>query len=258
MHRARETTGESPDLSTEVQNLKEKLDEHSKQMEQSTEKLSQLQSENTALRVQNQALNATGNKKRRFNTGIQPMGNLNTPTSGEGTTDTPPTSRVAGATWEGTENPQIHDQEESDSDPEPGKEAPKRAAATEASELDQVQETFDPGQPLMTSECDHEKTKAQPLSSIVASAESRCSTELDSDQLPSGRMLYPNRQASGQELIGSLKDFRVQRSCVQLKTSGSRTHGFPKKRPPDPRLIKILQLTPGSPEEIQSYETHEV
>ncbi|KAG2271616.1 hypothetical protein Bca52824_066171 [Brassica carinata] len=47
------------------------------------------------------------------------MGNLNTPTSGEGTTDTPPTPRVAGATWEGTENPQIHDQEESDSDPEP-------------------------------------------------------------------------------------------------------------------------------------------
>ncbi|KAF2555080.1 hypothetical protein F2Q68_00017394 [Brassica cretica] len=105
MHRARETTGESPDLSTEVQNLKEKLDEHSKQMEQSAEKLSQLQSENTALRDQNQALKATGNKKRRFNTRIRPMGNLNTPTSGEGTTDTPPTSRVAGATREGTENP---------------------------------------------------------------------------------------------------------------------------------------------------------
>ncbi|KAF2547340.1 hypothetical protein F2Q70_00023105 [Brassica cretica] len=63
MHRARETTGENLDLSTAIQNLKEKLDEHSKQLEQSAEKLSQLQSENTVLRDQNQALNATGNKK---------------------------------------------------------------------------------------------------------------------------------------------------------------------------------------------------
>ncbi|KAF3535651.1 hypothetical protein F2Q69_00023594 [Brassica cretica] len=115
MHRARETTRENPDLSSEVQNLKEKLDEHSKQLEKSAEKLSQVQSENTVLRDQNQALNATGNKKRRFNTRIRPMGNLNTPNSGEGTTDTPPTSGVAGATQEGTENPQIHDLEESDS-----------------------------------------------------------------------------------------------------------------------------------------------
>uniref|UniRef100_A0A0D2ZPY2 Retrotransposon gag domain-containing protein n=1 Tax=Brassica oleracea var. oleracea TaxID=109376 RepID=A0A0D2ZPY2_BRAOL len=70
MHRARDTTGESPDLSSEVQSLKEKLDEHSKQLEQSAEKLSQLHSENTVLRDQNQALNTTGNKKRRFNTRI--------------------------------------------------------------------------------------------------------------------------------------------------------------------------------------------
>ena len=42
MHRARETTRENPDLSSEVQNLKEKLDEQSKQLEQSAEKLSQL------------------------------------------------------------------------------------------------------------------------------------------------------------------------------------------------------------------------
>ncbi|KAH0906096.1 hypothetical protein HID58_037923 [Brassica napus] len=68
MHQARETTGENPSLSLEVQSLKEKLDEHSKQLEQSTEKLSRLHSENTVLRDQNQALNATGNKNRRFNT----------------------------------------------------------------------------------------------------------------------------------------------------------------------------------------------
>ncbi|KAH0880083.1 hypothetical protein HID58_067477, partial [Brassica napus] len=40
------TIGENPDLSSEVQNLKEKRDEHSKQLEQSVEKLGQLQSEN--------------------------------------------------------------------------------------------------------------------------------------------------------------------------------------------------------------------
>ncbi|KAG5411003.1 hypothetical protein IGI04_007322 [Brassica rapa subsp. trilocularis] len=131
MHRARETTGENPDLSSEVQNLKEKLDEHSKQLEQSAEKLSKLQSENTVLRDQNQALNATGNKKRHFNTRIRPMGNLNTPNFGEGTTDTPPTSGVAGSTREGTENPQIHVSEESDFELDSEKEAPERAAATE-------------------------------------------------------------------------------------------------------------------------------
>ncbi|KAH0906069.1 LOW QUALITY PROTEIN: hypothetical protein HID58_037896, partial [Brassica napus] len=64
MHRARETTGENPNLSSEVQSLKEKLDEHSKQLEQSAEKLSQLQSENSVLQDQNQALNTAGNKKR--------------------------------------------------------------------------------------------------------------------------------------------------------------------------------------------------
>uniref|UniRef100_A0A0D2ZPY6 Uncharacterized protein n=1 Tax=Brassica oleracea var. oleracea TaxID=109376 RepID=A0A0D2ZPY6_BRAOL len=153
MHQARETTGENPDLSTKVQNLKEKLDDQSKQLEQSAEKLSQLQSENTVLQDQNQALNAIGNKKRRFNTRIRPMRNLNTPNSGEGTTDTPPTSGEAGATREGTENSKIHYQEESDSDPEPGKEAPERAAATESSitaYLEQIfSKRFDPMQSMV-------------------------------------------------------------------------------------------------------------
>ena len=57
MNRTREATGENPNLSSEVQSLKEKLDEHSKQLEQSAEKLSQLQSENTVLRDQKQARN---------------------------------------------------------------------------------------------------------------------------------------------------------------------------------------------------------
>ncbi|KAF2599754.1 hypothetical protein F2Q70_00026055 [Brassica cretica] len=130
MHRVRETTEENPGLSSEVQNLKEKLDEHSKQLEQSAEKLSQLHSENNVLGDQNQALNATGNKKRRFNTRVRSMGNLNTPSTEGGNIDTPPALGVAGATREGTENPQIHNLEESDSEPEPEKEASERAAAT--------------------------------------------------------------------------------------------------------------------------------
>ncbi|XP_013650969.2 uncharacterized protein LOC106355595 [Brassica napus] len=69
------------------------------------------------------------------------MGNLNTPNIGEGTTDTPPASGVAGATREGTENPQIHDLEESDSEPEPGKEEPKKAA-TESSITAYLEQMF--------------------------------------------------------------------------------------------------------------------
>ncbi|KAF3557224.1 hypothetical protein F2Q69_00013519 [Brassica cretica] len=125
-----------------LQSLKEKLDEHSKQLEQSAEKLSQLHSENTVLRDQNQALNATGNKKRRFHTRVRPMGNLNTPNTEKGTTDTPPAPGVAGPAQEGTENPQIHDLEESVSEPEPEKEAPERAAATEPSITAYLEQIF--------------------------------------------------------------------------------------------------------------------
>ncbi|KAH0884138.1 hypothetical protein HID58_060234 [Brassica napus] len=42
IHRTQETTGEISNLSSEVQSLKEKLDEHSKQLELSAEKFSQL------------------------------------------------------------------------------------------------------------------------------------------------------------------------------------------------------------------------
>ncbi|KAH0854478.1 hypothetical protein HID58_069208 [Brassica napus] len=80
----------NPNLSSEVQSLKEKLDKHSKQLEQSAEKLTQLKSENTVLQDQNQARSMAGNKKHRFNTQVRPMGNLNTPSSGEGATDPAP------------------------------------------------------------------------------------------------------------------------------------------------------------------------
>ncbi|KAH0893056.1 hypothetical protein HID58_055485 [Brassica napus] len=62
LHKTREEA--NPELSSEVQSLKEKLNEHSKQLEQSTEKLSQLELENLNLCDENQALNTASNKKR--------------------------------------------------------------------------------------------------------------------------------------------------------------------------------------------------
>ncbi|KAH0910832.1 hypothetical protein HID58_034153 [Brassica napus] len=57
LNRAQIEVAENPELSLEVQSLKEKLDEHSKKLEQSTEKLSQLELEKLTLRDENQALN---------------------------------------------------------------------------------------------------------------------------------------------------------------------------------------------------------
>ncbi|KAH0880090.1 hypothetical protein HID58_067484 [Brassica napus] len=76
LHRIWEET--NPKLSSEFQILKEKLNEHSKKLDQSAEKLSQLESENLTLRDKNQALNAASNKKRRFLTQVRPMLNLET------------------------------------------------------------------------------------------------------------------------------------------------------------------------------------
>ncbi|KAF2589018.1 hypothetical protein F2Q70_00038625 [Brassica cretica] len=49
LHKSREEVVENPELSSEVQSLKEKLGEHSKQLERSAEKLGQLESENLTL-----------------------------------------------------------------------------------------------------------------------------------------------------------------------------------------------------------------
>ncbi|KAG5384271.1 hypothetical protein IGI04_035741 [Brassica rapa subsp. trilocularis] len=88
---------------------------------------------NTVLWNQNQARNTAGDKKRRFNTQVQPMGNLNTPNSREGVTDPAPASGVAGATREGVENPRVPNLEESDSEQEYDKETPEKISATESS-----------------------------------------------------------------------------------------------------------------------------
>ncbi|KAF3521853.1 hypothetical protein F2Q69_00046066 [Brassica cretica] len=82
------------------------------------------------------------NKKRRFNTQVRPMGNLNTPNSGEGTTNPAPWSGVAGATREGAENPQVHNLEESDSEPESDKETPEKISATKSSMTAYLEKMF--------------------------------------------------------------------------------------------------------------------
>uniref|UniRef100_M4FIX1 Uncharacterized protein n=1 Tax=Brassica campestris TaxID=3711 RepID=M4FIX1_BRACM len=88
-------TTENPELSSKVQSLNEKLGEHSKQLELSAEKLNQLQTENAA-----------------------------TPASG-----------AAGATREGIEDHQIHDLEESDSEPGPEKKNPRRRTREDGSRV---------------------------------------------------------------------------------------------------------------------------
>ncbi|KAF3505884.1 hypothetical protein F2Q69_00007089 [Brassica cretica] len=98
LNRSRLEVAENPELSSEVQSLKEKLDEHSKQLEQSSEKLSELKSENLALRDKNQAVNTASNKKRRFRAQIQPMPTLETPNSGTGVTLPPTMSQGDAAT----------------------------------------------------------------------------------------------------------------------------------------------------------------
>ncbi|XP_013739460.2 uncharacterized protein LOC106442306 [Brassica napus] len=108
LHRRREET--NPKLSSEFQILKEKLNDHSKQLEQSTEKLSQLESENLTLRDENQSLNAASNKKRRFRTQAK--------------------------------DAQTCDVEDSDSEPEPDKEASDGAARAESPMISQLHQMF--------------------------------------------------------------------------------------------------------------------
>ncbi|KAF3515682.1 hypothetical protein DY000_02059757 [Brassica cretica] len=146
LHRTREDT--NPKLSSEFQILKEKLDEHSKQSEQSAEKLSQLESENLTLRDENQALNASNNNKRRFRTQVRPMPTLETPSSGAGANL--PTTAPGGdaSTREKARNAHTYDVEDSDSEPEPDKEASDGAARMESpmiAHLHQIQVDRLPG-----------------------------------------------------------------------------------------------------------------
>ena len=121
---------ENPELSSEVQNLKERLGEHSKRLEQGAEKLNQLESENLTLRDENQALNTANNKKCRFQTQIHPMPTLETPNS-RGDTPLPPmTSQGDRAAHEKANGTQNYDKEDSESELEPDKEAPEGVTKT--------------------------------------------------------------------------------------------------------------------------------
>ena len=100
---------ENPELSSEVQNLKERLGEHSKRLEQGAEKLN--------LQDENQALNTANNKKCRFQTRIHPMPTLETPNSGGDTPLPPMTSQGDGAAHEKAKGTQNYDEEDNESEP---------------------------------------------------------------------------------------------------------------------------------------------
>ncbi|KAF3595209.1 hypothetical protein DY000_02022684 [Brassica cretica] len=116
LHRTREEG--NPELSSEVQSLKEKLNKHSKQLEQSAKKLSQLESEKLNLRDENQALNTTSNKKRRFRARVCPMPTLEIPNSGMGANLPPKASGEDAPVREKAKEAQTYDVEESESEQE--------------------------------------------------------------------------------------------------------------------------------------------
>ncbi|KAF3580893.1 hypothetical protein DY000_02030947 [Brassica cretica] len=111
--------------------LKEKLNENSKQLEQSAEKLSQLESENLNLRDENKALNTASNKKSRFRAQVCPMSTLEIPNSGTGVNLSLTASGGDASTREKAKDAQTDDVEDSESEPEPDKEAPDGATKAE-------------------------------------------------------------------------------------------------------------------------------
>ncbi|KAL0649876.1 hypothetical protein Bca4012_092567 [Brassica carinata] len=130
LHKTREET--NPELSSEVQSLKEKFNEQSKRLEQSAEKLSQLESENLNLRDENQALNTESNKKRRFRAQIKPMPTLETPNSGTGVNLPPTAPQGDASTREKDKDAQTYDVEDSESEPEPDMKASEGAKKVES------------------------------------------------------------------------------------------------------------------------------
>ncbi|KAF2563970.1 hypothetical protein F2Q70_00017399 [Brassica cretica] len=128
---ARRGCGESRALLISPE-VKEKLDENFKQLEQSAEKLSQLESENLTLQDKNQALNTASNKKHRFRTQIRSMPTLEKPNSRTDANLPPTTSQGDAAMREKTKGARIYDVEDSESKPEPDKEASEGVEKTES------------------------------------------------------------------------------------------------------------------------------
>ncbi|KAF2562864.1 hypothetical protein F2Q70_00017806 [Brassica cretica] len=140
LHKTREEA--NIELSSGFQSLKEKLNEHSKQLEQSAEMLIQLESENLNLREDNQALNTASNKKRRSWAQVRPMPTLETPNSGTGV-NLPPTASGGDASMrEKAKDAQTYDVEESKSEPEPDNEAPEGATKVESPMVAYLEQMF--------------------------------------------------------------------------------------------------------------------
>ena len=76
-------------LLQEVQTPKDQLGEHSKQLQQSAEKLDAMEAENLVLQQENQTLGATGNKRKQFRAKVRPMASLSTPRNDGGTSRQP-------------------------------------------------------------------------------------------------------------------------------------------------------------------------
>ena len=140
MHKTRDET--NPELSSEFQSLKQKLNEHSKQLEQSADKLSQLKSENLNLRDENQALNTASNKKYRFRAQVRPMLTLETPNSGMDVNLPPTASGEDASTREKAKDAQTYDVEHSEPELESDKEALDRAWMAESPMVAYLEEMF--------------------------------------------------------------------------------------------------------------------
>ncbi|KAF3496704.1 hypothetical protein DY000_02052874 [Brassica cretica] len=91
---------------------------------------------------ENQALNAASHKKRRFRTQVRPIPPLETPNSGTGTNL--PTAAPGGeaSTREKAKEAQTYDGEDSDSEPEPDKEASDGAARAESPMIAHLHQIF--------------------------------------------------------------------------------------------------------------------
>uniref|UniRef100_A0A0D3BVF3 Retrotransposon gag domain-containing protein n=1 Tax=Brassica oleracea var. oleracea TaxID=109376 RepID=A0A0D3BVF3_BRAOL len=140
LHKTREEA--NPELSSEFQILKGKINEHSKQLEQSAEKLKQLESENLNLRDENQALNTVSNKKHRFRGQIRPMPTLETPNSRTGVNLPPTASGGDASTREKAKDGQTYEVEDSESKSEPDKEAPDGATKAESPVVAYLEQMF--------------------------------------------------------------------------------------------------------------------
>ncbi|KAH0853917.1 hypothetical protein HID58_073920 [Brassica napus] len=89
LHKVQETMPGGHELLQEVQTLKDQLGEHSKQLQQSAEKLDAMEAENLVLPQENQTLGATGKKWKRFRAKVRPMASLITPRNDGGTSRQP-------------------------------------------------------------------------------------------------------------------------------------------------------------------------